>query len=342
MTLKPPSNSEGTALPPRQRPNMGDLAKDTTESDLWAFDSMETVSDTAAVEVPKPTQQILPIPRESDRVKVRQLKETVGTKFGGTMDRLVKPLPLEKPNLSAELSRPGSDFHDLDAWDEPVSVSTAVEEMAAPLETPPFKIAQSASIPVVEIPASPLPAPETVIPASLGSRLNLSKLERLGLVALVGLLCMAGAVIFFLTIYRLPSKPEIAKANAFPVQGVHLAVLSASSHWRAPQPTDTVRRGTQLLPVLNLNFSGGPAAIRVFFRNSEGMLVGDAVTRSTKSGSDLEVVATGGFDDVGLHAAYRNGRSIPWTIEVFEAPSENSAGPEFKKLFVMNISTVRR
>ena len=344
MTPQPPSDADGSALPLRQRPNIGNLAKDTAESDLWAFDDAGRLpEDTTA----KPTQRLLPIPRESDKMKVRQLKEAVGTKFGGNMDRLNKPLPIRKSEPAVEPSRLSNDFEDLDTWDEPVSPPTAaIPEATTRTVTP-------QDPPAAEIPRkrSPLaneddelspPIQGNAIPASLRPRLNLSKLEGIGLVTLLALLCAVGSVIFFLTIHRLPTKPEIAKPNAFPVQGQHFTLLSATSHWRAPRPTDTARRGTQLLPVLILKSSGGPAAIRVFFRNSAGELVGDAVTRSIKVGSEMEIVATAGFDDVGMHAAYRSGPSKSWTIEVFEAPTENSAGPEFKKLFVTNISTDRR
>ena len=328
---------------------MGNLAKDTTESDLWAFDDGGRLSEDATAKVSKPTPHLLPIPRESDKMKVRQLKDAVGTKFGGNMDRLNKPLPLRKSELTAQPSRPGSDFDDLDTWDEPVPILAAtafIPEAAAasvtPRAIPVTEIAHPQPLTVDENDEFSPPIRENAVSAPLRPRLNLSALERIGLVALLALLGAAGVVIFFLTIHRLPSKSEIAEANHYPVQGKHLTILSAASHWRAPRATDTARRGTQLLPVLNLKASGGPAAVRVFFRNSEGELVGDAVTRSIKTGSELEVAATAGFDDVGMHAAYRNGLSKSWTIEVFEAPTENSAGSEFKKIFVMNISTDRR
>ena len=56
----------------------------------------------------------------------------------------------------------------------------------------------------------------------------------------------------------------------------------------------------------------------------------------------LQIAATAGFEDLGMHAAYRTGQSKPWTIEVLEAPSESAANAEFKKLFEINISTDRR
>ena len=105
---------------------------------------------------------------------------------------------------------------------------------------------------------------------------------------------------------------------------------------------DTFRRGTELLPVLEISLAGGPAGIRVLFRNDERAVVGDAVTRTVRGSGTLKIPATAGFDDIGMHAAYRTGESKPWTIEVFEAASENAPSREFTKLFEMNISTDRR
>jgi hypothetical protein len=53
----------------------------------------------------------------------------------------------------------------------------------------------------------------------------------------------------------------------------------------------------------------------------------------------LNVPATAGFDDVGMHAAYRTGESKPWTVGVYEAPTEDAPGRDFKKVFEMDIST---
>ena len=342
MTSMPPSNSEGDALPPRHRPNMGNLAKDTTESDLWAFDDIgHVVEDTPA----KATPHLLPIPRDSEKLRTRQLREPVGTKFGGTMDRLNRPLPTEKSESPAESIKPMSGFDDLDSWDEPVPepaevVVTAVAETRAATQR--SELAQQPSIPIEESDEFLAPVPENATPAALRPRLNLSKLECVGLVTLLALLGVAGTVGYFQTIHRLPIESELAKGLDLPIRGKHLTILSAVSYWRAPKPADTARRGTELLPVFKLKSSGGPAAVRVFFRNNDGDLVGDAVTRSIQAGSDLEIAATAGFDDVGLHAAYRNGPTQSWTIEVFEAPTENSASPEFKKLLKMNVATDRR
>ena len=54
------------------------------------------------------------------------------------------------------------------------------------------------------------------------------------------------------------------------------------------------------------------------------------------------LAATAGFEDIGMHAAYRTGQSKSWSVEVREAPSEDSPVQDFKKLFEMSISTDRR
>jgi hypothetical protein len=348
MTFKPPANSEGDALPPRHRPNMVNLTQDTTESDLWAFDDMGLVAEDAPAVPTKAAQHMLPIPRESEKVRMRQLKEAVGTKFGGTMDRLNNPLPTVKSGSLGESMKPVGGFDDLDSWDESVPAPSEAQVIPGPktravvVHVPVSEIVQQPPLPVAAAEELSPPAQETTSSASLRPRLHLSQLERIGLVLLLALLGGAGVVGYFLTIHRLPIESELAKALDLPIQGKHLTILAATSYWRAPQAADTARRGTQLLPVLKLKSSGGPAAVRVFFRNNDGDLVGDAVTRSVQAGVDLEVVATAGFEDVGLHAAYRNGPTQSWTIEVCEAPTENSAGPEFMKILKMNIATDRR
>jgi hypothetical protein len=175
---------------------------------------------------------------------------------------------------------------------------------------------------------------------------GLSPIERLGLAVLAALLLIGGGVVFFHTVLRLPTEAERVKSGDFPIKGQHVVIESADTFWRAPiragTGIETFRRGTQLLPVLTLTSSAGPGAVRLFFRNPEGQVMGDAVTRTLQPGVPLQIAATAGFEDVGMHAAYRTGLSKPWTIEVLEAASESSPKGDFKKLFEINISTDRR
>ncbi len=138
----------------------------------------------------------------------------------------------------------------------------------------------------------------------------------------------------------------MTKETDFPIKGGKFVVNSAVTYWREPVTSggkiDTVRRDTLLIPEIDLSTSGGAAGMRVFFRDGDGELVGDVVTRTVKGDMKFQVAATAGFDDLGKYAAYRTGQGKPWTIEVLEAPAEDSPTEEFKKLFEMKISTERR
>lgn len=341
---------------------MGDLAKNTTESDLWAFDEISETDEESPVLPPTPPAPGIPVPRDSEKTKARQLKDSSPPKKEVGHERVQINVSKSRVKTPAAgpiggHSKPGRDFDDLEQWDEP-EAGPAGEEI--PREIQPATVAPSAPAePAVAKIAPPPAAPpadeldefspvvrENATPVSLRPHLGLSKVERTGLVALLVILLIAGGVIFFYTIHRLPTESARVKANDFPVKGSHVTILSADSYWRAPimegGNVETFRRGTRLLPVVDLKASGGPAAIRVFFRSSDGQAIGDAVTRSIQAGTPLQVAATAGFEDVGMHAAYRTGQSKPWTIQVYEAASENSPAQDFKKLFEMNVSTDRR
>lgn len=349
MTPNPPSSPDGSALPPRHRPPLGNLAKDTTEQDLWAFDDIDPLEEKAPEAPSKSAESGIPVPRDPDKTTTRQLRDQTLSKPAGNHESVRVNVSKNRPKIipasTTGQSQPGSEFDDLDHWDEPEAARPVVETPPEPAATPtaPTPPANAETPP----PADPLdelspPVRDNATPVSLRPRLNLTKLERVGLMALAVLLLIGGAMVFLNTIHRLPTDSGRVKANDFPIRGGHLTIVSADSFWRAPKAADTARRGTQLIPVVDLTTSGGPGAIRVFFRNSDGEVIGDAVTRFLKSDGKLQVAATAGFDDVGMHAAYRTGDNKPWTIEVLEAATENAPGPEFKKLFEMSVSADRR
>ncbi len=354
MTPNPPSPPDGSSLPPRHRPTLGKLAKGTTEQDLWAFDDLDRADEETAEALPKPVEPGIPDPRELETMKVRQLADPIPSKTDENHDSVRVNISKNRPKIQAGSttgqSKPGSEFDDLDHWDEP-EAGPPVLAIPAEIGTRPVAPTQPAAaeipLPAVTPPTDPQdefspPVRDAAAPASQRPRLHLTKLERLGLVALAVLLLIGGAMAFLNTISRLPTGSDRVKANDFPLHGKHLTIVSADSFWRAPKAADTARRGTQLVPVVDLTTGGGPAAIRVFFRNSDGDVIGDAVTRYLQPGAKLQIAATAGFDDVGMHAAYRTGESKPWTIEVLEAATENAPGPEFSRLFEMDVSPDRR
>lgn len=341
---------------------MGNLAKDTTELDLWAFDDAEPGDDEPQVPTPKPVEPEIPAPRPAAKGKSAPDKEKA--------DDGVPQLPVasSKPSIKVnvgikrgkestplELARADAEFDDLDSWDEPASEPS-------PVPSPASKPAPEAEAPAPEPTPDPISSPEPEsapeparepaivsekpAPVSLKPNLGLSKLERVGMAALAAVLLVGGGVIYLNTISRLPKGADLAVANDFPIAGQQITVDSAETYWRVPVTggpnADTFRRDTLLLPVASLQIGKGSGAVRVFFRDGSGELVGDAVTRAVSGPGKLDIAATAGFEDAGMYAGYRTGLGKVWTIEVHEASSENAHASGFKKLFEMSIAADRR
>ncbi len=338
---------------------MGNLAKDTTELDLWAFDEAEPPEspDTEA-----PSAAAVPPPEPSEKLKVRQIKGSAspkGTKsHEGFQTNVSRVRPKSSPGNSPSVSsKAGRDFDDLDHWEDngPLPEIGEISELDASPPEESIEPAQPAgNQPSVATTAPEADASEEISPAPLENsppvssrpRLNLTKVELIGLVTLLAILVLGAGSIVIFSLNRLPTESAWGNANNFPIKGQYIKILSAESYWRAPildgKTPDIVRRGTVLLPVLNLATSDGAAGIRVIFRKDDGESIGDIVTRKVQSGQKLEIAATAGFDDIGMHSAYRTGESKPWMIEVYEAPTVDSPNAAFKKLFEMKISTDRR
>ena len=76
--------------------------------------------------------------------------------------------------------------------------------------------------------------------------------------------------------------------------------------------------------------------------NDSGVAVGDPITRSIDGTTTLILPATDGFEDISMLTAYRTGQTKPWTVRIFEAPSANSQGKDFKKLLELPVSAEKR
>ena len=100
-----------------------------------------------------------------------------------------------------------------------------------------------------------------------------------------------------------------------------------------------MRRGTAFIPVLRLSLHSEPCAIRIFFRDQDGVVVGDAINRLVSGDQDIEIPATAGFDDIGMHAAYRTGEQLPWTVHILEGPSRSADRKDFRKILETQVST---
>lgn len=362
MTPKPPPSSEGSSLPPRSRPNLGDFVKDSHELDLWSFDDPDAADRGPAKPPSRSASPDLPVPREARKKKQPAPDAAFPEKSKAAKNSVRVDVSVERQSAreAGRLPKSADTFDELDDWDGAGLVAPNPEIQPSPAVIPclPAASEEPAVEQVVPEVTPPMMAEvddldefspvlrENATPVSLVPHLGLSKVERIGLYSLLGVLLVGGLLFFFSTIHRLPTGPGRAQAGDFPLKGRHVTILAADTFWRAPitegQGSETFRRGTELLPVVDLTISGGPAGLRLFFRNEDGLVMGDAVTRSIQPGAPLQIAATAGFENVGMHAAYRTGHSKPWTVEVHEAPSATSPIADFKKLFEINISTDRR
>lgn len=248
----------------------------------------------------------------------------------------------------------------LDGW--------SLREPPAPQPAPPAPDVEPAAVPAAEEPvpsprlpvavaSAPVerPAPAAEAPADAAPRRpRLRPVEWASLLVVAGLIVAFG-VLFLVMFFQLPHRRSRADMPAFPCQGERLVVEGVATFWREPVRTgpnpDAARQDVRLIPVLELTLQpgGGDGALRVFFRDSTGSLVGDSVTRTFQAGTfaasgnnRLEIAATSGFDDEGMYAGYQTAQSDPWTVEVFEGPAERAAFDSYRLLFKLPIATVRR
>lgn len=188
----------------------------------------------------------------------------------------------------------------------------------------------------------PAPSAHSTVRAIL-SISPLSKIEKIAILLLCFVLLLGAALTLIHFSSRVPTRPLIAEKIDFPVSGKIVTITAASTYWRKPitsgDNTDVVRRNTQLIPVVKLSLGSKSGVIRVFFRNEEGLLVGDVITRSVAGDSEITVIATAGFEDLGMHTAYRTGSGKRWRAQVFEAPSLTASREDFSMVLEMEIGT---
>jgi hypothetical protein len=188
----------------------------------------------------------------------------------------------------------------------------------------------------------PAPSVKHPVPVIL-SNSPLSKIEKIAILLLCFVLLLGAALTLIHFSSHVPTRPLIAEKIDFPVSGKIVTITAASTHWWKPitsgDNADVVRRNTQLIPVVKMKLDSKTGVIRVFFRNEEGLLVGDVITRGVAGDSEITIMATAGFEDLGMHTAYRTGSGKRWLAQIFEAPSATAAREDFRKLLEIEIDT---
>lgn len=168
-----------------------------------------------------------------------------------------------------------------------------------------------------------------------------SLMDHLGLMLLAGILVTGGAWLLVHSILKLPEKPAVWQVPAFPLAGERIQLESATCYWRKPVTegprADMCRRGTFVLPVIEISVTGGTSMIRVLFKNEEGMTTGDPLIRTVRPGDLMKLTGTAGLEDSAAWAAYRLGRQSPWSVQIDEIPSGQPAGGDSRQLLNMNL-----
>jgi len=222
----------------------------------------------------------------------------------------------------------------------PQQVPTPPQLAAA---TPPATSEEASPEPQGEFSAAVNPAAK---PISLRPHLGLSKIEAISLISLAVMLLAGGYWVYDNSLSRVLRQAGQTEEVTFPVRGSYVTVTKVVTYWRRPLKTgnqvEAVRRGVVLIPVAELTLQGGPGAIRALVHNDSGIAVGDPITRQIDGTTTLILPATDGFEDISMHAAYRTGQIKPWTMHIFEAPSSNASGKDFKKLLEVPISSDKR
>lgn len=171
---------------------------------------------------------------------------------------------------------------------------------------------------------------------------SLSMAEKIAIAALIAILALATTLFILHFSNEIPTKSVLREELALPIEGKFVKVTALETFWREPvltgQAPEVVRRGTSLIPVVMLQLEAGTAAIRVLFRDGEGTVIGDPINRTIKGKTELRIPATAGFDDIGMHAAYRTGGSLPWTVHILEAKESGLSGDQFHQVLQTEIS----
>jgi hypothetical protein len=349
------------SLPTGQRrpPPANRLAKETSEKDLWDFDPDEEAPPQQEEEpLPILEPEAIPKPRfKAPKAVERSPRPLPASNLEDGEPAVRQPAVGRLSQRNAETTRRSmrhDDIGDLDetedAWEEEPAAEQEQEHPADPVPevTTPTAVedegTDSEASEKVEQEFSEIAQPR-IDTRPMRERLVFTKIEIAGLAVLVAALIGTGIFLLTASFGHISTRSERAERPDYPIKGKLIRILGAETYWREPirsgPNAETVRRETQLVPVLRLELEGGPCAIRAFFRDDKGEFVGDGVT-STASTGTLEIAATAGFEDLGAHAAYRTGETRPWKIEIFEAPSVDSSRQDFKKLLDLSISNDRR
>ena len=338
MSADPPKPSGN---PGRQRPSVSDLSRETTEDDLWNLDDDIPDKSPAKPKAP-PTKRAPATSRSVNPDKKTNLSEGKETKT---------------PSRQAKHSDASEEIDDLDEPEDPPE-DDIVTLVQIKDEKP------DRDIPLVETP--PIEEPEAKAKSNqkknspLKGKLAEARLKRPEVIGLAtfAVAILAVAVWLISSFFNhLRFKSDFVEIPDFPVKGEIVILKDAQPYWREPiregDSIDVARREAVIIPILEItldpeNSRGG--ALRIVFRDGEGGLVGDSITRSFSGGQFdasgqevLEFASTDGFVEMATFRGYREGEEgDPWTAEILEGASVNAPATTFKPLVTVPLLPLRR
>ncbi len=358
MSADPPNSS---GLPARSRPILSELAKQTTEEDLWDLDeeASDAVNpgDPADEDAEKPAAGI-PEPQPEPPAPSAEKTPppaTSKTKPVVIEARLEKPASKKRSAARKEPER-AKVTDAFDNLDIDIPDSRSAETPPAPASPPPDIETSKWEVeaPADEAPDKPLPPQPAPAPAS-GPKWRSNRREIIGLGIFSFVLLFAaiwGLAGFFGHLHFADSEERKVK---FPVKGERTVIAAADSFWREPiregPNRDAARSGTAFIPVVEISLApeSGSGALRLLFRNDKGAPVGDTITRTFSGGKfdttgteRVECASSDGFSESGEFNAHQAGYSDPWTVLVLEGPGPDAPAREFSTLFELPLSTLRR
>ena len=183
-------------------------------------------------------------------------------------------------------------------------------------------------------------------------RPSFSGLEKISL-AVFGVIIIAIVSFVMMLFFReLPTDDPSFTAD-FPVQGTSLVIDDIETYWRKPDASKDrgIKTDAVHIPagMITLGKDSKSAALRIFFENDEGDLVGDPITLTISNGkfsrsgkNSAEVYCTHGFSEIGDLPAYLTNQIEPWSLIVREGPSADARGNQFKEILRLPIAPNRR
>lgn len=217
------------------------------------------------------------------------------------------------------------------------------DDSGQPAKPEPESVKSYGVIEKITIPDAPASGSIAASPHSPNFFASLNLIEKACLFAILAALIATATLAVVHFSKAIPVDSDISKKVSLPVEGKLVRVTGVETYWRDPntdgESSDIVRRGVKLIPSIKIQASGKSGAIRVFFRDSEGDLVGDSSTVAISGEETLSISATDGFTDMSMHASYRTGEKARWMIQAYEGPAIDAPIEQFHPLFETEVST---